>query len=140
MCPFGGGLLSDATVCGSYNMYLPLRRHASSPTPECLGYWRSIHTCGSLMSDSDRSQPCSSSAHPMRVAPGRRGCYTTRTPTSFMMSNAIGLILLICTLLLCCIARHPLCRPDCFVNKHISCNTIPVHVLILGSQKTKVRI
>ena len=43
-----------------------------------------------------------------------------RTPASFMMSNAIGLILLVCTLLLYCVARLPLCRPDCFVNKPIT--------------------
>ena len=39
-----------------------------------------------------------------------------------MMSNAIGLIRLVCTLLLCCITCHPLCRPDCYVNKPVTYN------------------
>ena len=50
-----------------------------------------------------------------RVA-GGHGC---NKPSAYilMMSNAIGLILLVCTLYLCRITRRLACRPESYVNK-----------------------
>ena len=50
--------------------------------------------------------------------------YECGAGTGPVQLKAIGLIRLVCTLLLCSFARHPLCRPDCFVNKPVSCKVV----------------
>ena len=75
------------------------------------------------------------SGHPMRAVAERHGCTTPDTPTSLLMSNAIGLILLVCIPYLCCTARLPPCRPVCF----LLTNLLAVPLVFAGSRPKTVR-